>query len=107
MIFLVQQIVRKSLWVYDITAYQGWVSVETGQDTAQFALQTIRQLRVRMGGGGRIANPESRELLITADEGGSNGSRCRLWKLELQKFADMGASKFNSMSSPPPGTSME
>lgn len=51
MIFLVQQIVRKSLWVYDITAYQGWVSVETGQDTAQFALQTIRQLRVRMGGG--------------------------------------------------------
>ena len=71
--------------VYDITSNKGWVSVGTDHDTAQFAVQSIRQWWYQMG---LETYPEAKELLITADGGGSNGSRNRLWKLELQKFVD-------------------
>lgn len=71
--------------VYDMTTNQGWVSVGTDHDTAQFAVQTIRQWWRQMG---QVAYSQAKELLITADGGGSNGSRSRLWKLELQAFVD-------------------
>ncbi|MCP4392876.1 MAG: ISAzo13 family transposase [Alphaproteobacteria bacterium] len=71
--------------VYDMTKNQGWVSVGTDHDTAQFAVHTILQWWYQMG---KVTYPDAKELLITADGGGSNGSRNRLWKLELQGFAD-------------------
>ena len=87
--------------VYDMTSNQGWVSVGTDHDTAQFAVQTIRLWWNQMG---MIAYPEAKELLITADGGGSNGSRNRLWKLELQKFADWAQINV-AVCHFPPGTS--
>jgi hypothetical protein len=71
--------------VYDIGTDKGWVSVGTDHDTAAFAVQTIRSWWYAVGS---QAYPNAKELLITADGGGSNGSRVRLWKLELQGFAD-------------------
>jgi transposase len=71
--------------VYDITNNLGWVSVGTDHDTASFAVATIRRWWFGMG---KELYPDARELLITADGGGSNGSRVRLWKLELQKLAN-------------------
>jgi hypothetical protein len=71
--------------VYDMTADAGWVSVGITHDTAQFAVATIRTWLERIG---RARYPKARELTITADCGGSNGARVRLWKVELQKFAD-------------------
>src|SRR5437588_3820144 len=71
--------------VYDMTANAGFVSVGITSDTAEFAVQSIRCWRERMG---RQRYPDARELTITADCGGSNGARVRLWKLELQKLAD-------------------
>jgi hypothetical protein len=71
--------------VYDVTADAGWVSVGITHDTAEFAVASIRTWLERMG---RQRYPEARELTITADCGGSNGARLRLWRLELQKFAD-------------------
>ena len=71
--------------VYDVTANAGFVSVGITSDTAEFAVQSIRCWRERMG---RHRYPNARELTITADCGGSNGARVRLWKLELQKLAD-------------------
>jgi hypothetical protein len=71
--------------VYDVTADEAWVSVGITADTAQFAVQSIRTWLHRMG---RARYPEPRKLLITADCGGSNGSRVKLWKVELQKLAD-------------------
>lgn len=70
--------------VYDLTHNQGWVSVGINHDTAEFAVATIRRWWKRMG---IILYPQARELLITADGGGSNGSRIRLWKIEVQKLA--------------------
>lgn len=70
--------------VYDIGADQGWVSVGTDHDTAAFAVQTIRRWWLTMG---QLRYPEARELTITADGGGSNGHRLRLWKLELSRLA--------------------
>lgn len=70
--------------VYDMTKNKGWVSVGVDHDTAQFAVQTIRQWWIQMG---KRAYPKAKELLITADGGGSNGSRNRLWKIEIQRFA--------------------
>lgn len=70
--------------VYDIAANQGWVSVGTDHDTATFAVQTIRRWWYAMG---KLRYPKARELTITADGGGSNGHRVRLWKLELGRFA--------------------
>jgi hypothetical protein len=71
--------------VYDVTADEGWVSVGITADTAEFAVCAIRSWLARMG---RERYPQLRELTITADCGGSNGARVRLWKRELQTFAD-------------------
>lgn len=71
--------------VYDIAADAGWVSVGITCDTAEFAVASIRTWLERIG---RSRYPKARELTITADCGGSNGSRVRLWKVELQKLAD-------------------
>jgi hypothetical protein len=71
--------------VYDVTANAGFVSVGITSDTAEFAVQSIRRWLDRMG---RRRYPKARELTITADCGGSNGARVRLWKVELQKLAD-------------------
>jgi hypothetical protein len=71
--------------VYDIGANSGWVSVGVTHDTAQFAVQAIRRWWQTMG---QARYPGARTLMITADGGGSNGARVRLWKVELQKLAD-------------------
>ena len=71
--------------VYDVGANEGWVSVGVTSDTAEFAVQSIRQWLTRMG---RQRYPQAGELTITADCGGSNGARVRLWKVELQRLAD-------------------
>ena len=71
--------------VYDVAANAGFVSIGITADTAEFAVQAIRTWRERMG---LDRYPDMRELTITADCGGSNGARVRLWKLELQKLAD-------------------
>ena len=71
--------------VYDVAHNVGWVSVGTDHDTATFAVESIRRWWQSMG----VAHyPQARRLLITADGGGSNGSRVRLWKVELQNLAD-------------------
>lgn len=87
--------------VYDLTTNHGWVSVGTDHDTAQFAVQTIRQWWHQMG---QQTYPQARELLITADSGGSNGRRCRLWKYELQQLADESGLDI-TVCHFPPGTS--
>ena len=71
--------------VYDLGSNSAWVSVGTDHDTASFAVATIRRWWLVMG---QAAYPNAKELMITADGGGSNGSRVRLWKLELQQLAD-------------------
>jgi hypothetical protein len=71
--------------VYDILNNQGWVSVGIDHDTAQFAANSIRRWWQEMG---RRRFPRATELLITADGGGSNSSRSRLWKVALQRLAD-------------------
>jgi hypothetical protein len=74
--------------VYDLAENQGWVSVGIDHDTAQFATETIRRWWYQMG---CHCHQRARELLITADGGGSNGTRCRLWKMALQDLAtDLG-----------------
>ena len=87
--------------VYDIAANQGWVSVGIGHDTARFAVESIRRWWQRLG---HKRYPKARRLLITADCGGSNGSRVRLWKLELQNFADEAGLAI-TVAHHPPGTS--
>ena len=87
--------------VYDLLNNQGWVSVGIDHDTAEFAVHSIRQWWARMG---RRRFPRARTLLITADAGGSNGSRSRLWKRSLQTLADdLGLTL--SVCHFPPGTS--
>jgi len=71
--------------IYDIAGNTGWVSVGIDHDTAAFATNAIRSWWQQMG---RERYRAAKSLLITADGGGSNGSRVRLWKLELQKLAD-------------------
>ena len=71
--------------VYDIAADKGWVRVGIDHDTASFAVNAIRSWWNAMG---RERYPNAHRLTITADGGGSNGSRVRLWKIELQKLAD-------------------
>ena len=71
--------------VYDVAANVGFVSVGITADTAQFAVEAIRSWLERMG---RQRYPKAGELTITADCGGSNGARVRLWKVELQRLAD-------------------
>jgi transposase len=87
--------------VYDLGQNVGWVNVGTDHDTSAFAVESIRRWWNMMG---REAYPEARQLLITADSGGSNGSRRRLWKLELQKLADETRLEI-SVCHFPPGTS--
>ena len=71
--------------VYDLARNEGWVNVGIDHDTAEFAVESIRRWWSRMG---KKVYATASELLITADGGGSNGSRTRLWKRELQRFAD-------------------
>jgi hypothetical protein len=87
--------------VYDVTANAGWVSVGVTHDTAEFAVASIRTWLEKMG---RQRYPAARELTIMADCGGSNGARLRLWKLELQKFADATGLTIKVLHYPP-GTS--
>ena len=70
--------------VFDLSENEGWVSVGIDHDTAQFAVQAIGRWWKKMGA---RRYPHAKELLITADGGGSNGSRCRLWKVALQDLA--------------------
>jgi transposase len=71
--------------VYDLYANQGWVSVGISHDTAELSVESIRRWWHEMG---CSLYPDAEELLITADCGGSNSNRCRLWKLRLQELAD-------------------
>jgi len=87
--------------VYDLGQNAGWVSVGTDHDTSAFAVESIRRWWNMMG---REAYPKASQLLITADSGGSNGARVRLWKLELQKLADEAGLQI-SVCHFPPGTS--
>lgn len=87
--------------VYDIADNSAWVSVGTDHDTATFAVSTIRRWWFSMG---RELYPEAQKLVITADGGGSNGSRVRLWKVELQKLANELNIAIH-VSHFPPGTS--
>ncbi|HEX9212077.1 MAG TPA: ISAzo13 family transposase [Bradyrhizobium sp.] len=87
--------------VYDVTADAGFVSVGITSDTAEFAVASIRCWHDRMG---RARYPKARELTITADCGGSNGARVRLWKVELQKLADQTGLVIR-VHHYPPGTS--
>ncbi len=70
--------------VYDLHRNEGWVNVGIDHDTATFAVQSIRRWWQQMG---RPAYRQAQSLLITADAGGSNGARLRLWKWELQQLA--------------------
>jgi hypothetical protein len=87
--------------VYDVAANTGFVSVGINADTAEFAVAAVRRWLDQMG---RERYPNARELTITADGGGSNGSRVRLWKIELQKFAD-ATGLIVHVHHYPPGTS--
>ena len=87
--------------VYDLAANAGWVNVGIGHDTAACAVESIRRW---WWGAGRARYPAARRLLITADGGGSNGARVRLWKWELQRLADETGLTI-SVGHLPPGTS--
>ncbi|MGH2391450.1 MAG: ISAzo13 family transposase [Chloroflexota bacterium] len=87
--------------VYDLAANAGWVSVGIDHDTAAFAVASIRRWWEQAG---RARYPGSQRLLITADGGGSNGSRTRLWKWELQQLADQTGVAI-TVCHFPPGTS--
>jgi hypothetical protein len=87
--------------VYDLARNRGWVAVGIDHDTAEFAVASIARW---WQGPGRAAYPNATSLLITADGGGSNASRSRLWKLELQRFADESGLELR-VCHLPPGTS--
>lgn len=87
--------------VYDVAHNQGWVNVGRDHDTAEFAVESIRRWWEGMG---RDSYPQARRLLICADGGGSNGSRVRLWKRELQRLSDQTRLEV-TVSHLPPGTS--
>jgi len=87
--------------VYDLTRDEGWVSVGIDHDTARFAIASIESWWVRMG---CRAYPRGKRLLITADGGGSNGTRNRLWKWSLQRLANTLGLEINICHFPP-GTS--
>lgn len=87
--------------VYDVGHNVGWVSVGIDHDTASFAVESIRRWWQHMG---RARYPTARRLLVTADAGGSNGPRVRLWRVELQRLADELGLPI-TVSHFPPGTS--
>jgi len=100
--FLIKSLGKAALYgVYDLLQNQGWVSVGIDHDTAQFAVNSIRRWWNEMG---QQRFPRAKELLITADGGGSNSHRSRLWKVSLQGLADeLGIRLF--VCHFPPGTS--
>ena len=84
--FVIPELGRASPYgVYDVGANEAWVSVGTDHDTAAFAVESIRRWWTTMGA---PLYPDATRLLVTADAGGSNGYRSRLWKRELQRLAD-------------------
>jgi len=87
--------------VYDIAANQGWVNVGIDGDTAAFAVESIRRWWQRLG---KARYPAAKRLHLTADSGGSNGARVRLWKWELQKLANETGLEI-TVTHLPPGTS--
>ena len=87
--------------VYDLAANQGWVRVGVDADTAAFAVESIRRWWDRLG---QARYPEAKRLVITADCGGRNGARVRLWKRELQRFANETGLAV-TVAHLPPGTS--
>ena len=87
--------------IYDIALNKGWVNVGINHDTAELAVESLRKWWLLMG---QQMYPEAQELLITADCGGSNGYRVRLWKTELQKLASEIGLKIK-VAHFPPGTS--
>ena len=87
--------------VYDVGANAGWVSLGITSDTAEFAVNAIRTWIERVG---HKRYPDMHELVITADCGGSNGARVRLWKVSLQKLADETGLTLH-VHHYPPGTS--
>ena len=87
--------------VYDITANKGWVSVGISSDTAEFAVASIHRWWIKMG---KKKYPKAKKVFITADSGGSNSSRSRLWKHELQKLSNKYKLAIH-VSHFPPGTS--
>jgi transposase len=100
--FLIPELGRVNPYgVYDLGQNEAWVSVGTDHDTAAFAVESIRCWWQAMG---KPLYPQAKRLLITADGGGSNGSRVRLWKLELQKLADETGLEM-AVCHFPPGTS--
>jgi len=100
--FLIPELGRATPYgVYDLARNTGWVSVGMDHDTATFAVESIRRWWQFMG---RPVYPNAGRLLITADAGGSNGPRLRLWKVELQKLADETGMRI-AVCHFPPGTS--
>ena len=87
--------------IYDLAKNTGWVNVGIDHDTPEFAVESIAKWWQRMG---KRVYPDAKELLITADSGGSNSARSRLWKLALQRFADRSGLAV-SVAHFPPGTS--
>src|SRR2546427_6751929 len=87
--------------VYDEATNTGWVSVGVDHDTAEFAVETVRRWWRHMGS---KVYPKAKRILITADGGGFNGSRCRLWEVEVQRFANESGLGI-SLCHFPPGTS--
>jgi hypothetical protein len=100
--FLIKSLGKAALYgVYDLLHNQGWMSVGIDHDTAQFAVNSIRRWWNEMG---QTRFPRAKELLSTADGGGSNSHRTRLWKVSLQELADeLGIRLF--VCHFPPGTS--
>jgi hypothetical protein len=86
--------------VYELTTNRGWVSVGIGHDPAEFAVESLRRWWQHRGS---KPYPQAKELLITAEGGGSKGSRCRLWEVELPRWADETGLRF-SVSPFPLGT---
>jgi transposase len=100
--FIIPELGRANPYgIYDIAQNTGWVSVGVDHDTAAFAVESIRRWWKSMG---QAVYPHATRLLITADSGGSNGARVRLWKVELQKLADETGLRI-AVSHLPPGTS--
>jgi len=100
--FLIEELGRAVPYgVYDLAANTGWVSVGVDGDTAEFAVQTIRRWWQDVG---QPRYPNAKRLTITADGGGGNGSRVRLWKRELQRLSDELGLEI-TVHHLPPGTS--
>jgi len=87
--------------IYDIGADHGWITIGIDHDTSQFAVNSIRRWWQKLGA---ARYPDAKTLTVTADCGGSNGNRTKLWKVELQKLADEMGRPIQVLHFPP-GTS--